>query len=209
MLDRMLETGVRESVLTPHFYADREAPDTFLTRRDAAMERLRSVLRPDDLTLYVGAEVAYYDGIGASQAVEKLCICGTTCLLLELPFDTWHENVYLDMERLQRRGFCTVIAHAERYPDFRHKAVRRRLRAMGLLVQSNADALLQHSAQRRSIRRVANGEVDLLGSDCHHAGWRPPNLAAAVGVLIQHGLETRVSGMMELSRALLATAVPL
>lgn len=209
MLDRMLETGVRESVLTPHFYADREAPDTFLTRRDAAVERLRSVLRPEDPVLYAGAEVAYYDGIGASQAVEKLCICGTTCILLELPFDTWHENVYLDMERLQRRGFHTVIAHAERYPDFRHKAVRRRLRAMGLLVQSNADAFLQHGAQRRSIRLVTNGEVDLLGSDCHHADRRPPNLAEAVGVLIQHGLETRVSGMMKLSRTLLATAVPL
>lgn len=209
MLNLMLETGVRESVLTPHFYADREAPDTFLLRRDAAVKRLQSVLRPDDLTLYVGAEVAYYDGIGASSAVEKLCICGTTCLLLELPFDTWHENVYLDMERLQRRGFHTVIAHAERYPNFRHKAVRRRLRAMGLLVQSNADAFLQHGILRRSIRRVANEEIDLLGSDCHHADRRPPNLSDAVDVLIQHGLETRVSGMMELSRTLLATAAPL
>ena len=60
MLDIMCADGVSEIVLTPHFYPDRESPDTFLPRRAETVAALRTILRPSDPRLYLGAEVAYY-----------------------------------------------------------------------------------------------------------------------------------------------------
>lgn len=207
MLDRMLSEGVETVVLTPHFYPDRESPDEFLARRQRAARELTSVLRQSDPQLYLGAEVAYFDGISASQTVSKLCIQGTSCLLLELPFDkTFCSSVYHDLRMMMSRGFQVVVAHAERYPDWRHKSVRRRFREMGLYIQSTANSFVSKTSARHMRRLWSRGEIDLLGSDCHHAEHREPNLGVAVAALQEYGQTGALMQAFDLAHRLLEGA---
>ncbi|MGN1207587.1 MAG: CpsB/CapC family capsule biosynthesis tyrosine phosphatase, partial [Eubacteriales bacterium] len=176
MLRIMREQGLKRVVLTPHYYAWREYPASFIERRTKAVQMLKTVLSPDDPVLHIGAEVAYFPGIGHSNEIEKLCIEGTDCLLLEMPFEKWHEEPYEDIEALIRRGLTVVIAHIERYPEGKKRKIRNRLRAMGAYLQCNAGFLLSRATFRQARKWVARGEVSLIGSDCHRGDTRTPNL---------------------------------
>lgn len=210
MLDLMCADGVSEIVLTPHFYPDRESPDTFLARRTESVALLQTVLRPSDPRLYVGAEVAYYEGIGASRELPKLCIAGTPYMLLEMPFDReWCSTVFRDLERLGSRGVQVIVAHVERYPALRHTSVRRRLEGMDLLMQSNAESFLSRHSTRRMMKWWRLGGIRILGSDCHHADTRPPELGALVSLMRQCGQTQSLAAAFGLAHRILtgATAV--
>lgn len=210
MLDLMGAQGVTAAVLTPHFYPERESPDEFCVRRDAAAAALQAVLLPSDPRLYMGAEVAYYEGIGASSELPKLCIRGTSCILIELPFEkSFCSTVYRDLEMIINRGFCAVVAHVERYPACRSKVVCRRLMDMGLLMQSNAESFITRSTARRMRKLLERGGIHLLGSDCHHETHRLPNLGAAVEILSGHGKIEQLLQIFERSCRILDSAVPL
>ncbi len=188
MLDIMCADGVSEIVLTPHFYPDRESPDTFLARRAESLALLRTILRPSDPKLYLGAEVAYYEGIGSSREFSKLCVSGTSYMLLEMPFDReWCSTVFRDLELLGSHGVSVILAHVERYPALRHAAVWHRLEEMTLLMQSNAESFLSRRSTRRMLKLWRRGCIHILGSDCHHADSRPPELGALVSLMRQRG----------------------
>lgn len=176
MLRIMREQGVRRAVLTPHYYAWREYPEAFLERRTNAVQMLKTVLSPDDPVLHIGAEVAYFPGIGHSDEIEKLCILGTDCLLLEMPFEIWHEEPFEDIEMLIRRGLTVVIAHIERYSEGKKRKIRNRLIALGAYLQCNAGFFLSRATVRSARKWLAHGEISFIGSDCHRSDTRTPNL---------------------------------
>lgn len=176
MLRIMREQGVQRVILTPHYYAWREYPEAFLERRTKAVQKLKTVLSSDDPILHIGAEVAYFPGIGHSDEIEKLCIGGTDCLLLEMPFEKWREEQYEDIETLIRRGLTVVIAHIERYPEGKKRKIRNRLRALGAYLQCNAGFFLSGATFRHARKWLARGEVSFIGSDCHRSDTRTPNL---------------------------------
>ncbi|MGM9609054.1 MAG: CpsB/CapC family capsule biosynthesis tyrosine phosphatase [Eubacteriales bacterium] len=176
MLRIMREQGVKRVVLTPHYYAWREYPADFIERRTRAVQKLKTVLTPNDPILHIGAEVAYFPGIGNSEEIEKLCIAGTDCLLLEMPFDRWSEEQYEDVEALIRRGLTVVIAHIERYSEGKKRKNRNRLRAMGAYLQCNAGFFLSRATFRQARKWLTRGEVSFIGSDCHRSDTRTPNL---------------------------------
>lgn len=210
MLDLMCADGVSEIVLTPHFYPDRESPDTFLARRAESVASLHTVLRSSDPRLYVGAEVAYYEGIGASRELAKLCIAGTSYMLLEMPFDReWCSTVFQDLERLTSRGVHVVIAHVERYPALRRASTRRRLEGMTLLLQSNAESFLSRRSAHRMMKWWKRGGIHLLASDCHHADRRPPELGALVSLMKQRGQAQSLEGAFGLAHRILCSATAL
>lgn len=210
MLDSMRAQGIVKVVLTPHFYPDRESPDEFLVRRERSASELIGVLLPTDPSMYLGAEVAYYEGIGASSELGKLCIDGTSCILIELPFEkTFCLTVYRDLEMIVNRGFRTVIAHMERYPACRSKAVRQRLRDIGVLMQSNAEGFIAKATAGRLHKLWRRGEIHLLGSDCHHEACRAPNLGTAIDVLCRAGQTEQLVRSFEKASRLLDDAIAL
>ena len=176
MLRIMREQGVKRVVLTPHYYAWREYPTAFLERRTSAVQKLKTVLSPDDPILHIGAEVAYFPGIGHSDEIEKLCIGGTDCLLLEMPFEKWHEEQFEDIETLIRRGLTVVIAHIERYPEGKKRKIRNRLSALGAHLQCNAGFFLSRATIRHARKWLTGGEISFIGSDCYYSDTRTPNL---------------------------------
>jgi len=99
MLRMESEQGVDTVVATPHFYAQHDALDRFLDRRNAAAQRLWEILDKERgfPKVLLGAEVAFYPGISESDDLRKLSIAGSEYVLVEMPAPPWTEAMYREL----------------------------------------------------------------------------------------------------------------
>lgn len=183
MSEKILEMsgnqGVNVIVATPHFYANRMIMDSFLQKRTAAFNGLQQIATKHRVCLIQGAEVAFFSGMGNADGLDRLTIANTRFLLLEMPFRSWNDEDIREVEKLLDRGLTPVIAHIERfYPYQKDKRVMDELYALPVLVQVNAEALLNWKSKRLTLKLFREEKAQLLGSDCHNLLSRPPNLMA-------------------------------
>ena len=183
--------GVRLVIATPHFYADEMSIDGFLERRAMAMAETEGVRHKAEETLpavLAGAEVRYFDGIGAAKEIAALCVEGTETMLLELPVYQWGHGVLKDVEALvEKRKLTVVLAHVERsFPFQRDRSVWDRVMSLPLMPQVNGGGFLKRSGLLRANRRqrfcmsfLADRFDVIVGSDCHNMRDRAPNLKQA------------------------------
>lgn len=175
MLHRMAQHGVDVVCATPHFYRDRTDVETFLSRRDAAWQRLQQA-QPLPVPLVLGAEVTYYSGISEEKNLHQLCLEGTNTLLLEMPYSDWN-SFQIDevMSLAWDCGFDVVLVHPERLTMGANN--KRYLHMLySLPMQVNAGALRQWRTRRGALEILQNTAKPLLGSDCHNLKSRAPNL---------------------------------
>lgn len=202
MLKMICGQGINKVVCTPHFYAEDESPVDFLNRRQASFAALQRKLDVESEVfpqIYLGAEVRYYEGFSHSLSLAGLKIEGTSLLLLEMPFTRWEPRMFKEIQNAQENLECTVVlAHIERYLQFRQESdFWDRLEQTGVLIQSNAEFFLSSILRRhRAFRLYKEGQIHLLGSDCHSIERRPPNLGKAIE-LIQAKLGLQSLNRME------------
>lgn len=179
MLEASRDQGVQCMVATPHFYATRDRMDAFLARRKAAWEALKPRMGSDYPKVVLGAEVAFFQGISRADRLDALRIEGTNSILLEMPFRPWTQNDVNEVSQIiEKRGFTIILAHIERYLAMRgNTGFILDLLDMTMLTQINAESLLDRRQRGKMLKMMRNGEVHLLGSDCHGMHRRPPNLA--------------------------------
>lgn len=176
MLRAEAKQGIEAVVLSPHFYAHENSPEEFLERRQRAWHQLQPYLWPELPNLFLGAEVQYFEGICAVEAVRSLRIEGTNYLLLEMPFSHWSDHVVEDVARLNDQSDTTVVlAHIERYSAMQPKQTWNYLRKCGVLMQSNVSFFANWRTKHKAMSMLAKGEIHLLGSDCHNMTNRRPN----------------------------------
>lgn len=183
MLKREARQGIREIVLTPHFYAHRQSPESFLRHRAQAAEALRQAIGDDGRfpRLHLGAEVAYFGGMSRAEDIEMLCIEGTRAMLVEMPFCKWNRRI-LD-EVFYLRDYLSIqpiLAHIERYMRFQPLGTARELCEDGLLIQANASFFTSWPSSLTAMHMLKNRCIHFIGSDCHDLEKRPPNMADAV-----------------------------
>lgn len=188
MSEKMLEfsgkQGVNLMVATPHFYASRMTMDSFLRKRATAFDSIKNDAEKHRVGLLQGAEVAFFSGMSCADGLESLTIAGTMLLLLEMPFRSWSDGDIREVEKLLDRGLTPVIAHMERfYPYQKDKRIIDELYALPVLVQVNAESLLNWRTKRLALKLFREGKTQLLGSDCHNLLSRPPNLTAGRNVI--------------------------
>ncbi len=184
MLRSLAKQGVDTVVATPHFYANRESVDEFISRRDKSAEALHSESKNGLPRVLSAAEVSYYPGIGRLEGLRSLCVEGSNLLLLEMPMAKWTEYTVSELASLANRGEITVvIAHLDRYMSYQSKYTIRRLLESGILMQFNADFFTRFLTRRKAIAMLRRGEIHLLGSDCHNMTSRPPEIGNAIGVI--------------------------
>ncbi|MCR4936343.1 MAG: capsular polysaccharide biosynthesis protein [Oscillospiraceae bacterium] len=184
MLRVSLDQGVDVMAATPHFYAFREDPDSFLERRAAAFARLPLEDAPHP-KLLLGAEVYYFDGMSNSESLRRLTLEGTRYILIEMPFSRWSDHMVDEVLRLRDRlRLKPYLAHIERYLRAQRGTdyIERFLRE-GLLIQCNADFFLTRTSARKALRMLRNGQIHLLGSDAHNMAERAPELGDAVELI--------------------------
>lgn len=179
VLLRMLQQqGVTTLAATPHFYA-RETPEAFLKRRQEAMAHLPRL--EDGPNLLLGAEVAYFSGMGNCEELIPLQIGNTKLLLVEMPFQDWTERMIEDICDIPvQLGLIPVLAHINRYTGKRQfPKFKDLLMQAGVLFQCNAEAFLSFFGKRWALEQLGSGYVHFLGSDCHNVDRRPPMLSQA------------------------------
>lgn len=180
MLRELYRQGVDTAVATPHFYGDRMTLNAFVQNRDRAYEKLLPLLDKQMPAVIVGAEVAFFEGIGHSEAIRELCIGASDTLLLEMPFTPWTPRMLSEVEDIRyRRDIRVVLAHIERYLPMQSEAICRQLFTGGLTLQMNAETLLSFRTRRMGLHLLESGRVQVLGSDCHGMQYRPPRMAEA------------------------------
>ena len=97
MLRRLYKQGVTKVAATPHFYADKQSPDSFARKRDEKWKELRKHLDAECPEVILGAEVYYFEGISKSDSLSKLKIGETPLILVEIPFRKWNERITDDI----------------------------------------------------------------------------------------------------------------
>ncbi len=208
MLRTLSAAGVDTVVLSPHFYADGDRPERFLSRRARALDALKAALAEvDDFPvprLIVGAEVEYFAGISAMEELPAFFLGNSPCLLLEMPHGRWTSHIIDDLIGLSRRGDCRVVlAHVERYLFDQPRETVHMLLENGVVMQSNASYFLSRMTAGKAMRMLRRGWIHLLGSDCHGTVVRPPNLGAACEKIAGRCGEGILEGMMQDARRLL------
>lgn len=188
LLKMEAEQGIRFVIATPHFYAHRDTPEKFLERRNVAERRLRDEMRnyeglPD---ITVGAEVYFFPGMSGSKALQDLTIRGTRCILIEMPPPPWTEQMYQELQAVyDKQGLIPIIAHVDRYiGPFRTHNIPKKLEQMPVYVQANANFFIRKETSRMALKMLKEGQIHLLGSDCHNMEDRKPNLENALQVIL-------------------------
>lgn len=188
MLSALAEQGIKQVVLTPHFYANGDDPEHFFARREMASAALNNAI--SELTdkslpkLILGAEVEYFEGVAEVDELQHFGIGNSGYMLIEMPFDIWSPRMIDAVLRInERKGCKVVIAHVERYLFAQKKDTVYTLLQNGIVMQSNASFFTNKKTSRKAIHALKNGWIHLLGSDCHNMTTRPPNIGEAMSVI--------------------------
>ena len=177
------QQGIKTVAATPHFYAQ-ETPEAFLERRQKAVEQL-PVLQEGAPQILLGAEVAYFAGMGNSEALIPLQLGDTKLLLIEMPFGPWNDHMIEEIcEIPSQLGLIPVLAHVNRYPGRNQfPKYKDSLLAGGAFCQCNTEAFLAFRSRRWTIDLLKKGYIHFLGSDCHNLTTRPPHWSEARTVI--------------------------
>lgn len=184
LLEMLSVQGVEIVVASPHYYADRESPQSFLERRTNAYELLKPSLRCEMPQILLGAEVRFYNGISRLSELSSLRIENTKLLLLEMPFARWTDYTLKELCELScSNEIVVVLAHIERYLKMQDRGVFEYLREQGILMQTNAEFYSEMFSRRKALRFLKSGIIDAIGSDCHDTSVRRPRIEEAVNAI--------------------------
>lgn len=198
MLEMLKSQGISTVVATPHFDADTTSLDGFLSHRERAFRELSGSVAEDMPTIKIGAEVLYYPGISRLERLGDLCIEETRLLLLEMPMGKWDKYVVDELVSLSSsRRIIPVVAHVERCLPYQERRFLEEMSSSDVLFQINASFVINISTRRKALRLLKNGLVQLLGSDCHGAETRPPEIGEAYRIIADKLGENFVTDMLE------------
>ena len=184
MLEQIRAQQTDILIATPHFYAMQDRIETFLQHRQQAYDAFCKAIAGCGWTDYpqilTGSEVAFFNGISRSEEIRRLTIEGTDLLLLEMPFALWNEHVIEEVSNLiQDRHLRIMIAHLDRFIRMPgNKKYIRQLLELPVYVQLNAECLTDWRHRHIFLKMLEEGTAHVLGSDCHGAHHRVPNLKA-------------------------------
>lgn len=184
MLRMLKKQGVTKVVATPHFYANRNSVDEFLTNREEAYLSLSAEISDNMPQIVLGAEVKYYEGISRLVNLHKLCIGDSKLLLLEMPMRKWTEFILRELREISICGnIVIVLAHIERYLAYQNKDTVAELVNDGILIQANANFFINFTSRHKAISMLRHNLIHFIGSDCHNLSDRAPKIGEATAYI--------------------------
>ena len=209
MLQLQAAQGVTHVVATPHFYPKADSPEQFLQRRADAYAQLADARsqHPELPEIILGAEVAYFRGIGNCEALCDLQIGNTGFVLIEMPYGLWTDYMYRELEDIShKQGLTPIIAHVDRYLGWVDTiGIPRRLSQLPVFVQASSHYFLHPRTRGKALRMLKKGQIQLLGSDCHNLTDRVPNLGDALSQIQKKLGEPAMEYLLATQNAVLNT----
>lgn len=178
MLEMERQQGVLYLCATSHFSVKNGCDQKKLLEAYSSVSGLMREHFPD-MRLYLGHEIFYSSGvIAALDRKEAKTYNCSSYVLTEFSPDEAYSVVYDSVQTLVRSGYIPVLAHVERLHCLWKQTGRMdELKSMFIPFQMNTSSLCG-SGFNLSVRYcrdlVADGYIDLLGTDAHSSGWRPP-----------------------------------
>jgi protein-tyrosine phosphatase len=179
--------GIRIVCATPHIHPDH---DIRIEELEGRVEALNEELEHAEIAtrVVVGGEIAEQSLEGLhDEELRRVSLAGNGLWLLVEPRPGPLGDPTVDaVERLNARGFRSIIAHPERHPgaDFREKLEA--LVERGALIQVTAALIADGPAAPTMLELAEHGLVHLLGSDAHSShGGRPVRLSKGVARLAE------------------------
>lgn len=186
MMRQTLAQGIETVAATSHFYAGQESISDFLARREAARQQLAEAIAATPelsgrIRLLMGAEVLLREGIHHLD-LRPLCLEGTDCILLEMPFSPRPSWLYETIESIVfDQHLRVMLAHVDRYiPWYSTEDIAELIELPDTIVQLNGGSLQSRHDVRFVGRWLPPVNALVLGSDMHHTKERKQNLEAAV-----------------------------
>lgn len=183
LLEMMKEQGITDVIATPHFDANNDNLDEFVSKVKAAYNKLENEISGKELpNVYIGSEVFYFPGIGKSHGIRALSLCGSDHLLMELPICRIDDIIINDIISLRRElGIIPIIAHIERYSkQHGFKKLLKLFENKTALAQVNTLSVIQKPYCRTVLKLIKKGYVTYVATDAHSVVNRPPLMDSAL-----------------------------
>lgn len=169
IIEKLRKQNVKNICFTPHYYSDEESIESFLSKRQEAVEKLLPHL-PSDVNICVGAEVFITRYLFNNKNLSGLCYGNSEYILCEFGFDSkFDDNTMEYIYRLQSNyGLTPVLTHIERYHNLM-KNIRlvEDLIDDGVIIQTNTESLMDNRLKRKILKYIKKDCIDILGTDCH------------------------------------------
>lgn len=186
LIEQLQQQGVDTLCATPHFYAQREDPASFIKRRQESFGKIAGYVQKNHIDFHVGAEVRYFLNISRMDPAltEGLLISGTRLLLLEMPFTKWTDTMIEEVLDLNTH-YQVVLAHIERYFHWNplRSSVWQELEEEGVLFQVNAEDLCSWKPGHALLKMMHQHRICFVASDTHNLTTRPPRFDQASLIL--------------------------
>ena len=190
MIDMLKKQGAQAIILTPHYYSDSISYEDFVSKRDRALEILKSSLSPDSPRLIAAAEVYITKYLFNNSNLDKLKIGNTDYALIEHPFSCdFSQDIYDRLLNLNYDyGIKPILAHIERYSAFMEDFdLLDEYIDMGCLAQVNISSFVDspRHLKKKLFKLLQTGRVHLIGSDCHNLSSRKPDFETGAKEIIK------------------------
>lgn len=179
MLKDSFADGVSLCVATPHCVVHREEDIlSFLIKRENAFKTIEEEINSCGFPkVILGAEVFLDNDISRYEGIEKLCIEGSSAMLIELNVGKFSKQIGEWIYSLTMKKITPIIAHIERYP-YAIQLIDE-LSDMAVYYQINASSLLSLSKRWHIKRLLKTGKTFFVSSDMHNTTSRPPLMKEA------------------------------
>ncbi len=181
MLRIAYDEGIRNIVLTPHYYVN-NIPYTY-EELDEKYEELKRKLSEDEqlseINLYLGNEIYYEDGVVTLLKEHQIhTMNNTRYVLVEYNVDTVYSDILRSIDDLTSARYIPIIAHVERYMTLRGKKDRiEEMISRGCLLQMNISSIdggFLDENKRWCRNLVKNGYITFFATDAHNTDSRAP-----------------------------------
>lgn len=190
MLQIAAGSGTKAIFATPHVIEKFTKPSWAKIKERTQLLQQLAREKQIDITLYPGAEVQMnWELLPELGAGGAYCLNGGRYMLVELPASELPAYADEFWYELELKGVTPVLAHPERYRQLHeNKDLLLLWRRRGMLMQCNSGSftgMFGKSVCENAKALLANGLVDLLGSDGHRSEGRNTDMSQAVAVIRQ------------------------
>ncbi len=192
MIEREIEQGVTDIVLTPHVQSTVTKANTAKRKKQFELLKEEVSKRGLNINLHLGAEIMYHSHIETDFSKYQFGKNKYVLIEFSTKAESPIEEVCFDVMAM---GYQVIVAHVERYNYLKIEDIIS-IKQTGALIQTNASAILNIDklANKKTVKKLIKEDlIDIIATDTHNIEKRPPNLLEARKVLKKHYDEDKLN----------------